>query len=694
MKKILLFVIVLISESAFSQTSGVLNNNKTEVLKSVSEIKAFGNNNATVIFIPEGKKGGKFFKYNGTLTVDNAIIFADKQGNKWKRDVPEYYIKPEWWGAVGDGVTDDKPAFDAALEYYKNNTDKIAYMQLGLSSGRSKTYCFYDTIRIDFNAEIKGGVNTSLVFRKNSAGLKLRSSEKKAFIPTIYLSNIYIKQEYSYETNAAKEIGIEINCIAHLKDIIVENFQGNGIVLWGNAETSPPTNCDLSTLDRVLAASCRNNGFLIYGADANIIDFKDCQAIGCGAAGFLDNSFLGNSYINCQTASCSSPELKYQKSLCKYKGLGYYALHNKNRFGEKNKLGKPDVSTKDWALLPDQGWLYYKNILEYHVDSFYQAGGGFLLDVDNIGSQNQYGTLTNCYSELDCPPSYWSYKSMAVGGNITSIRSGLKIGGWFNSLDVNTSVRVAHPTTLQTTFQTSNAFAWLKKTNQTQGTVNVYDTTNNYLSWYDWITYDANNTFHSYGGNLILPTQNTPASFFGRSELNKSAYFSPFMQELYLNNKSGKGNNHKRLSIQEQIPINDANDMAGDIVLKSISAEGNTILGWRKTANAMAGKWEAINFNGTKVNNQVGTNYTLTSTDLGQTITFNNKSNIILNVPTGLPEGFNCKIIQVGMGIVSVKAAGTKVNNANNFTRSSGQFASFNILMYAPDVFLTEGKMQ
>ncbi len=686
--------LLLIPSVAFTQSTNPAQDNIAEVLKNISEFITFSNKAITTLFISDTKRGGQFYKYTGSLPADNGMIFLDRLGTKWKRDVKDNAINPEWWGAAGDGITNDKPAFDAALAYYKRNTDKVAYMQLGQSSGGLVSYRFNDTIRIDFNADIRGGVNTLLLFGSNSAGLKLRSSETNVFIPTIYLTGIALKQVYCYETYDPREMGIEINCIAHLKDVSVQNFQGNGIVLWGNGGTSPPTNCDLSTLERVSVSESRNNGFLIYGADANIIDFKNCQAIACGAAGFLDNSFLGNNYQNCQTASCGSPELKFQRVLCKYRGLVYYALHNKDSRGRKNKLGQPDISPVDWALVPDQSWIAYRNILNYHVDSFYQAGGGFLLDADNAGGQNQFGTLTNCYSELDCPPSYWSYKCIAVGGDLTSIRSGLKLGGWFNSLDVNTSVRVSHPKTAQSTFQTSNAFAWQKRTNEIQGIVNVYDTTNNFLSWYDWLTYDADKTFHSYGGNFILPTQNTPAAFLGRRTLNKGAYFSPFMQEMYLNNRSAVGNQHKRIYLAESAPAPDASDMTGDIILNSITGSGNTILGWRKTANGATGLWEEISINKVKYNAQTGTTYTLNSTDMAQVITLKNAAAITLTVPAGLPAGFTCTIIQLGAGVVTIKPLGTTINNAEAFTRTGGQYTAVTVFMYSTDTFITQGKMQ
>lgn len=694
MKKICFGLMLLVSSVAFAQSPNLSTDSKAMMLKSISGLSSFSNNAATEVVIADEKRGGRFYKYTGGLAADNGVIFSDASGGKWKRMIPDNVIRLDWWGAAGDGVTDDKPAMEKALAYYKKNMASVSWLQLGGAAGSMVSYRFNDTIRIDFAADIRGSVNnTLLLFGGNSPGLKLRSSESITYIPTIYLSGISLKQVYSAETHNPRENGIEINCIAHLKDVTVSNFQGNGIYIHADAAVYPITNSNLSTFERVIVAEARNNGWLMHGGDVNIMDFKNCQAVACGAAGFLDNGFLGNNYINCHAAANSSPEVKYQKSLCKYKGAVYYALHNGNSAGARTKLGRPDISPKDWDLVPDQGWIRFKYIKDYHVDSFYQAGGGYLLDVDNAG-QNQYATLTGCYAELDNPPSYWNGKSIAISGDLTSVRSGIRLSGWFGALNINTSVKVSNPKTDQTTFQTSNAFAWQKKINNLQGIVNVYDTTNNFLSWYDWITYDANTTFHSHGGNFILPTQHTPANYFGRNVLNKGSYFSPFMQEMYLNDKSKGGNHHKRIYLAEAAPVPDESDMTGDIILNSITGAGSTTLGWRKTADGTKGAWEEISISKSKYNVQTGTTYTLQATDVGLVITLNNASAITLTVPRGLPDGFNCTVIQLGTGAVTIQPAGTIINNADGFTRTGGRYTSAAILMYAKDSFITQGKMQ
>lgn len=591
MKKLFPVLSLFLFSNSFAQTI-----TPQVTVRTLTQLRTLSPTDTSTLYylLQKGKEGLWRYDAGDVASADNdGTILVTSDGKRLKRVITDGILQVNWFSVYADGRNDDKPGIDKALAFYKKNAGSISWMQFGSSQSELVTYRLNDTLRVDFSADIRGGSNTLLLFTNNKAGLKLRSSENIPFIPTIYLSNLKIQQSYGRETFNNNETGIEINCIAHLKDISVKNFQGNGIQIWGDASTRPPTNADLSTMDRVTVSECRGNGFLIYGADANIINFKDCQAIACGGAGWLDNSFLGNNYVNCQAASCSSPELLFQRGLCKYKGRVYYALHNANNKGTKNKLGRPDISPNDWSLIPDQNWILYPNIKEWHVDSFYMAAGGFLLDLDNTG-KNQRGALINCYTETDCPPSYLGNSCMKIGGNISSIRQGLSMASWFGLLDINTGIKVSNPGTMQTTIQHNNAFAWVKRMGELNGIVNVYDTTNNFLSWYDWRTYDPNTTLHSYGGNFILPTQNSPASYFGRNTLSSSSYFTPFVEEIYLNDKTPGSKHHKRIAIAEKAPAIAASDMTGDIILNSVTTAGNEILGWRKVGDGATGSWEPM----------------------------------------------------------------------------------------------------
>jgi hypothetical protein len=95
------------------------------------------------------------------------------------------------------------------------------------------------------------------------------------------------------------------------------------------------------------------------------------------------------------------------------------------------------------------------------------------------------------------------------------------------------------------------------------------------------------------------------------------------------------------------------------------------------------------------LNDQIGTAYTLQSTDSGKVLTMNNAAAITLTVPTGLPAGFNCTIVQKGAGAVTfVSATGVTTANRLSRTMTAGQNAVATIVSISSNYFITSGDMQ
>ena len=92
-------------------------------------------------------------------------------------------------------------------------------------------------------------------------------------------------------------------------------------------------------------------------------------------------------------------------------------------------------------------------------------------------------------------------------------------------------------------------------------------------------------------------------------------------------------------------------------------------------------------------NNQTGTTYTLVAADNGKVVTLSNSSAITLTVPVSLPTGFNCSIVQLGAGQVTITASSTTIHNRQSFTKTAGQYSAVTILQYATNTFLTQGDM-
>lgn len=100
-----------------------------------------------------------------------------------------------------------------------------------------------------------------------------------------------------------------------------------------------------------------------------------------------------------------------------------------------------------------------------------------------------------------------------------------------------------------------------------------------------------------------------------------------------------------------------------------MSAEG----GYRITSNA--------------IKTLTGTTYTLLVGDDGKIITSSNAANQIFTIPTGLPVGFNCSVIQLGAAPVGfVGASGVTLNTYAGKTFTAGQYAAVSIIEYATNL--------
>jgi hypothetical protein len=87
-----------------------------------------------------------------------------------------------------------------------------------------------------------------------------------------------------------------------------------------------------------------------------------------------------------------------------------------------------------------------------------------------------------------------------------------------------------------------------------------------------------------------------------------------------------------------------------------------------------------------------GTTYTFLTTDDGKIITSSNSSNQIFTVPTGLPVGFNCTVIQLGNAPVGfLGASGVTLNSFAGKTFTAGPHAAVSIIEYATNIVNISG---
>ena len=93
---------------------------------------------------------------------------------------------------------------------------------------------------------------------------------------------------------------------------------------------------------------------------------------------------------------------------------------------------------------------------------------------------------------------------------------------------------------------------------------------------------------------------------------------------------------------------------------------------------------------GANINTQSGTTYSIDATDNGKVIQTTGASAITITIPTGLPTGFNCTVVQMGAGQITF--SGTYLNRTG-FTKSASQYSVISILNLGSNNYIVTGEM-
>lgn len=76
-------------------------------------------------------------------------------------------------------------------------------------------------------------------------------------------------------------------------------------------------------------------------------------------------------------------------------------------------------------------------------------------------------------------------------------------------------------------------------------------------------------------------------------------------------------------------------------------------------------------------------NYTAAATDTSRILTFNAATAVTLTIPNTLVAGWNCTVIQIGAGQVTVAVTGGSLRHPENHTKTLTQYSRVDLLVYA-----------
>lgn len=289
--------------------------------------------------------------------------------------------------------------------------------------------------------------------------------------------------------------GIDNRTTLMVENVYITNFAGTGLLTQASTSGAGRKygNASHSRYENVHCRANKLHGFYTRGIDANVITFDTCDSANNGGAGFLEDSFLGNTYLNCHAAtnnrSFGTPsgysaaqraqvendtaELadQYTGSFVETPTFAVNAMHTflgcytESGTGTKAHLRAP--SRIEGGLLTNAG---ARTATSNAVFISPGTGGGADTNLDKVTPQSGSFTVTHNnggsalivngaggVARLGLRPGTGAFSNLQLTGNSNSIANGMDIlaGGGAGYLSANS---IVHRNAAQsTTFNTANA---------------------------------------------------------------------------------------------------------------------------------------------------------------------------------------------------------------------------------------------
>lgn len=371
------------------------------------------------VTVPSGKKlifrNGCKLKgsASGTRTFSGGLIECDykKQcfgSNLTVQNLENPTISVCWFGAVAD--------------FNGSGTDNLSFFQKAIAAGitgnayqvkiyvpacevltnteSGNYYYLSDTLILNTTVELSGdGMRQSvLFFPGNNLGIK--TTAHGVVIKDLTVRGALGTVSTGYNSTTAH--GIWLNSSSVVENVLVRNFDGNGIQVVGDVGVG--TNANLCRVINCKSYTNGRAGLYVQGGDSNACVFSGIDSYGNGRWNIWDESFLGNLHQG-HHAAAGATDHNYQKTFVTHGGTEYICINDSTNVGIE-----PGV-TSGWESYWLPTTLSSPFALVWNNSTQYYSGGGYLF----IGG-SQTGLVSGCYAETDQYPVTNSSRTLFVGG--------------------------------------------------------------------------------------------------------------------------------------------------------------------------------------------------------------------------------------------------------------------------------------